>query len=102
MVDSGIFNFVRSNFHAMPLLIKYDNKIYIISIPIMLRFKLYILLTRLYTLKVLVHSKTCVKQPLKRKEKKDLYDKWWLNEGRKYCRMLPLKHSAIRLTRIKQ
>ena len=45
------------------------------------------------------YSKTCVKRPLK--IDKDLNDKWLLNEGRKYCRMLSLEHSAIRLTCIK-
>ena len=33
---------------------------------------------------------------------KDLDDKWQLNESRKYCRMLPLEHSAICLTCIKR
>ena len=28
-------------------------------------------------------------------------DKWYLNKGQKYCRMLPLEHSAILLTCIK-
>ena len=28
-------------------------------------------------------------------EKHDLNDKRFLNEGRKYCKMLPLEHSAI-------
>ena len=40
-------------------------------------------------------------QPLKNRQNKDLYDKWYLNEGQKYCRMLPLEHSAILLTCIK-
>ena len=47
-------------------------------------------------------SKTCVKQPLKNRQNKDLNDKWKLNEGGKYCRMLPLEHSAILLTCIKR
>ena len=33
-----------------------------------------------------------------KKTKINLNDKWQLNEGRKYCRMLPLEHSAILLT----
>ena len=33
---------------------------------------------------------------------KALNDKWWLNEGRKYCRILPLEHPAILLTCIKR
>ena len=33
------------------------------------------------------YSKTCLRRPLKNR-KKYLKDKWWLNEGRKYCRML--------------
>ena len=48
------------------------------------------------------YGKTCVKRPLKNRQSKDLYDKWYLNEGRKYCRMLPLEHSAILLTCIQQ
>ena len=34
------------------------------------------------------YSKTCVKQPLKNRQNKDLNDKWKLNEGQKYCRAL--------------
>ena len=48
-----------------------------------------------------MYSKTCLKQPLKNRQNKDLNDKWQLNEGQKYCRMLPLEHSAILLTCIK-
>ena len=48
------------------------------------------------------YSKTCLKRPLKNKQNKDLNDKWLLNEGQKYCRMLPLGHSAILLTCIKR
>ena len=47
------------------------------------------------------YSKTCVKWPLQNRQNKDLNDKWLLNEGQKYCRMLPLEHSAILLTCIK-
>ena len=39
---------------------------------------------------LLHYSKTCVKWPLKNRQNKDLNDKWYINEGRKYCRMLPL------------
>ena len=38
----------------------------------------------------------------KNRPNKDLNDKWSLNEGIKYCRILPLEHSAILLTCIKQ
>ena len=48
------------------------------------------------------YSKTCVKLPLKTTQNKDLNDKWLRNEVRKYCRMLPLEHSAILLTSIWQ
>ena len=44
---------------------------------------------------IFLYSKTCVTQPLKKKQNKDLNDKWYLNECQKYCRMLPLEHSAI-------
>ena len=45
-----------------------------------------------------LYSKTYVKRPLKNRQNKCLNDNWLLNEGRKYCRMLPLEHSAILLT----
>ena len=32
--------------------------------------------------------KTCVKRQLKNRQNKDLNDRWKLNAGRKYCRML--------------
>ena len=35
------------------------------------------------------YSKTCLKQELKNRQNKDLNGKWQLNEGGKYCRMLP-------------
>ena len=47
------------------------------------------------------YSKTCLKGPLKNKQNKDLNNKWQLNEGQKYCRMLPLEHSALPSTCIK-
>ena len=34
------------------------------------------------------YSKTCVKQPLRNRQNKDLNDKWLLNEGRKYSILL--------------
>ena len=34
-------------------------------------------------------STTCVKWPLQNRQNKYLIDKWQLNEGQKYCRMLP-------------
>ena len=54
------------------------------------------------TLKYYTYSKTSVKRPLKNRQNTDLNDKWLPNEGRKYCRMLPLEHSAILLTFIKR
>ena len=48
------------------------------------------------------YSKTCVKRPLKNRQNKDLDDKWQLNEGQKYFRMLQGEHSAILLTCIKR
>ena len=41
------------------------------------------------------YSKTGVNRPLKNRQDKGLNDKWELNAGQKYCRMLPLEHSAI-------
>ena len=36
-----------------------------------------------------VKTKTCVKRSLKNMQNKDLNGKWYLKEGRKYCRKLP-------------
>ena len=49
-----------------------------------------------------IYSKTCLKRLLKNRQNKDLKDQLLLNAGQKYCRMLPLEHSAIRLTCIKR
>ena len=48
------------------------------------------------------YSKTCLMRSLKSIQNKGLNGKVLLNEGRKYCRMLPLEHSAILLTCIKR
>ena len=48
-----------------------------------------------------MYSKTCLKRPLKKKTKIGFQDRLSLNAGQKYCRMLPLQHSAIRSTFIK-
>ena len=48
------------------------------------------------------YSKTCLKRPLKNRQNKAFNGIWQLNECRKYCRMLPLEHSAILLTCIKR
>ena len=45
-----------------------------------------------------INCKTYLKRPLINGQNKDLIEKWQLNEGRKYCRVLPLEHSAILLT----
>ena len=34
------------------------------------------------------YIKTCLKQPFKNRQSNGLKDKWLLNEGEKYCRML--------------
>ena len=47
------------------------------------------------------YSKTCLKQPLKKKTKIGFQDQLSLNAGKKYCRMLQGVHSAILLTFIK-
>ena len=46
------------------------------------------------------YSETCLTRPLK-KTKIGFQYQLSLNAGQKYCRMLPLKHSAILLTFIK-
>ena len=48
-----------------------------------------------------VYSKTCVKQPLSKRLKIGFQYHLSLNAGQKYCRMLPLEHSAILLAFIK-
>ena len=48
-----------------------------------------------------VISTTCLKQPLKKKTKIGVQERLSLNAGQKYCRMLPLEHSAILSTFIK-
>ena len=47
------------------------------------------------------YSKTCVKQPLSKRQKIGFQDQLSLNAGQKYCRMLQGEHSAILLTCIK-
>ena len=47
-----------------------------------------------------VYSKTCLKQPLKRRPKIGFQDPLSFNASQTYCRMLK-EHSAIRLTCIK-
>ena len=49
----------------------------------------------------LIYSKTCFKQPLKRKNKIGFQDRFLFNAGQKFCRMLQWEHSAILLTFIK-
>ena len=44
------------------------------------------------------YSKTCLKWPLSKRAKIGFQDQLSLNAGQKYCRMLPLEHSAILLT----
>ena len=48
-----------------------------------------------------IYSKTCIKQPLKKKTKIGFQDQLSLNACQKYCRMLSLEHSAILSTFIK-
>ena len=43
----------------------------------------------------MVYSKTCAKRPLSKRLKIGFQDQLSLNAGQKYCRMLPLEHSAI-------
>ena len=47
------------------------------------------------------YSNICVKQSLSKRPKNVFQDQLLLNAGQKYCRMLPLEHSAILLTFIK-
>ena len=50
---------------------------------------------------VSLYSKTFVKLPLSKRPQIGFQDQLSLNVGRKYCRMLPLEHSAILSTFIK-
>ena len=47
------------------------------------------------------YSKTGVKRPLSKRLKIGFQDQLWLNAGQKYCRMLPLEHSAMLSTFIR-
>ena len=47
------------------------------------------------------YSKTCLKQPLKKKTKNGFQGQLSFNAGQKYCRMLQGEHSAILSTFIK-
>ena len=58
-----------------------------------IEFKLFESLVSTYTSEsvaqyLYMYSKTCLKRPLKNSQNKGLKDKWLLNEGQKYCRML--------------
>ena len=53
------------------------------------------------TTMLFIYSKTCVKWPLSKRPKIVLQYQLMLNAGQKYCRMLPLEHSAILSTLIK-
>ena len=48
-----------------------------------------------------LYSKTCLKQPLKKKTKVGFQDPYSLYAGQKYCRMLQGEHSAILSTFMK-
>ena len=50
---------------------------------------------------LMVYSKPFVKRPLSKRPNICFQDQVSLNAGQKYCRMLPLEHSAIILTFIK-
>ena len=47
-----------------------------------------------------IYSKTWVKRPLSKRSKNCFQGRLSLNAGQKYCRMLPLEHSAILSTYI--
>ena len=47
---------------------------------------------------IFMYSKTCVKRTLSKRPKIVFLDQLSLNADKKYCRMLPLEHSAILLT----
>ena len=47
------------------------------------------------------YSQTCVKRPLSKRPKNVFKGGLLLNAGQKYCRMLPLEHSATLSTFIK-
>ena len=47
------------------------------------------------------YTKTCLNRSFKSRQNKGVNGKCWLNEGHKYCRMLPFEDSAILLTCIR-
>ena len=49
----------------------------------------------------IMYIKTCVKRPLSKRQKVGFQDQLSLKAGQKYCRILPLEHSAILSTFIK-
>ena len=49
----------------------------------------------------MIYSKTCVNLPLSNRSKIGFQNQLSFNAGQKYCRMLPLEHSAILLSFIK-
>ena len=63
-------------------------------------FKIYPCIN-LHDLEVWHYSNTYVKGPLSKRLKIGFQDQLSLNAGQKYCRMLPLEHSAVLLTFIK-
>ena len=81
-----------------------DDTIYVI-IKVLFDFVLVAWFSKVlpcHIIAYLTYSKTCNKRSLKNRQDKDLNDKWHLNEGQKYSKMLPLEHSEILLTCIKR
>ena len=56
--------------------------------PQYVNYLLYQYLSRVTRFLTMWYSKTCLKRPLKRRQKKSFQDLWSLNAGKKYCRML--------------
>ena len=57
--------------------------------------------THMGYIKKITNSTTCIKRPLSKRPKIGFHNQLLLNLGQKYCRVLPLEHSAILSTFIK-
>ena len=72
----------------------------VIKLPLSLRSLFCLYFSGCFT-QVLLYSKTCVKRPLSKRQKRGFQEQLLLSAGQKYCRMLQGEHSAIPLTVIK-
>ena len=86
-------------FFFITVITQYPNHLWFIDLNI-LHYTTYVInmVYFFWGISTCMYSKTCVKQPLKNRQNKGFFDTWYLNDSQKYCKMLPLEHSAILLT----